>query len=497
MKAASVGCSLSFLLVAAPALADQVTDEPVHTVKLDPDAQREVRRQTLQTEYLILEDARTTTFGSDFGTEGRLLTIRFPLYSWQYEQAQSLLPRPLRRYQRMLEGSQRGAIQDDVMAALPPFRLTFSREGETVWGELGAIESTLGHGSLVNRYTNNPRGGLSFDSMGVVLGAQAKSVGGSIMTGNLLQPGRFIGFNVKGRPLEWIYGTYSNAEPEFFGNFDYYALLLSALTIGVSGAFDTEAARSAINFARTGDEPSMPGTAGGLSVEADVGLNHSILQAHIYANATALARSFEEATLGADGRATTGHGTSALFGAGITPGVRFNLMLEMLKIGGALEYRLAGPNYTPAYFDRYYEGDRTATPLGVPKISARSMSRHGYSLQLGAQAFKTLGVFWEMSDLVQLDPRFGKNDATMRVGGIVHLLGVVSFLGAYVNRGFQDYARAFEPSTGGMWLGEVRLSLFCFSIVGRRWRSFERLQDGATIPRNGGSLLAEFQLGIL
>lgn len=477
----------------------------------DAGTRDEIHKQRLRSEFLLLEDARTTTWGSDFGVEGRLLTIRIPLFRFGYEEAstQALLSRASRftggnrlsDRLRMADSPDAGAVRDAVWNELPPFRVTLGGEGGTFNAELGAVENTLGHGALVQRYTNNPGGGFDMSKLGVVASARAKSVGGTIMVGNLLQPGHMVGFNVHGRPLEWIYGTYTNFEPEAAGNVDMYALLLSALTVGVSGAMDTQAPTQAANQLAAGDTAVprfVPGTAGGLSGEVDVGLNHSILAAHLYGNLTGVGRTFQEATLGADGRCCSSNQQGNLFGAGGVVGGRANLFLEFIKIGGSVEYRLAGPNYSPTYFDRYYEGDRTfSSRLGAPKIAERSMARHGYALQLGAQVLKTLGFFMEMSDLVQLDPRFGRNDGQMRLGGILHLFGIVDLLGAYSNRHFTNYGRMFAPETTSMWLGEARVNLGPLNLVGRQWRTFEPRSQGGTTARDGTSVLAELVIGIL
>jgi hypothetical protein len=469
---------------------------------LDPATRQEIHRQRLATEYLLLEDARTQTFGSDFGVEGRLLTLRLPLYRWSMEDpAASLWGK--RRHGLMGADSAPLPTQDDVVAELPPFRLTLGGENSTVNAELGAIEMTLGQGALVNRYVNNPRSGFDLSTFGLVLGAKAKALGGHILLGNLLQPGRFVGFNVQGRPIQWLAGTYTNFQPELIGNVDMYSLLMSSITVGLSAAVDSDASTIMGDHALSGDYSlpnQMPATAGGLSVEIDAGINHQIIDLHVFANATMLGRAFEEATIGSDGRLGSALQTTNLWGAGMNAGGRFNVFLELVKLGGLVEYRLAGPNYQPTYFDRYYEGDRifvnTASTTG-PKIMQRSMGRHGYNLQLGAQVLKSLGVFVELSDLLQLDPRFGKNDASMRAGGIVHLFGVMSFLGAYVNRGFQNYGKMMSPGTSSLWLGEARLSILFFNLVARKWRSYDPTSTGGYQARDGNSLMAELVIGIL
>jgi hypothetical protein len=110
---------------------------------------------------------------------------------------------------------------------------------------------------------------------------------------------------------------------------------------------------------------------------------------------------------------------------------------------------------------------------------------------------KTLGFFAEMSDLLQLDPRLGRNDGQVRVGGILHILGVLDFLGAYVNRGFTNYGRMFSSETTSMWLGEARFNMGPLNLVGRQWRTFEPLPTGGTVARDGTSVMAELVFGIL
>ncbi|MBI5496076.1 MAG: hypothetical protein HY904_13715 [Deltaproteobacteria bacterium] len=485
---------LATLLSGSTALAN--------TAPPDTATSEEVHRQRIRAEFLLLQDARTTTWGSDFGVEGRLLTLRIPLARWAYEEAPVagfLRQRTRPVLQRLHLAGEGTAIRDAVINELPPFRLTVGGEGSTFNAEFGAVEHTLGHGALVQRYTNNPNGGFDMSRLGLVIGANAKAVGGNLMIANLLEPGKLVGFNVHGRPIQWFAGTYSNFQPEAASNFDMYSLLMSALTVGISGAVDTSApsvvGQSVVNGSSL--PQAIPGTVGGLSGEVDVGINHSVLAAHIYGNLTGLGRTFEEVTVGPDGRLGTGLTQASLFGAGATVGARFNIFLEVLKIGGALEYRLAGPNFTPSWFDRYYEGDRLYGLGGGPKITERSMGRHGYNLQIGAQLLKTLGVFWEMADLVQVDPRFGKNDGTMRLGGVLHLFGVLDFLGAYVNRGFNDYGRMFRGDASSMYLGEARLNLGPLNLVGRQWRTFEQQPTGGTRPRDGSSVMAELVIGLL
>lgn len=488
---------------------------PVLTQAAEPDqgTSEEVHRQRLRTEFLLLEDSRTTTWGSDFGVEGRLFTLRIPIARFQREdpgasgflaQRGSVLVDRLKGVGRRVgfaDDANADQVKDAVWNELPPFRMTLGGEGSTFNGEFGAVENTLGHGALVQRYTNNPRGGFDPTALGLVMSARAKAVGGTLMLGNILQPGRMVGFNVNGRPIQWLAGTYTNIQPEAASNIDMYSLLMSALTVGISGAMDTQAPTELGDRVLAGDTSApnhVPGTAGGLSVEADVGINHSIIDAHAYGNLTGVGRTFQEATLGSDGHCCGSFQQSNLFGAGGVVGARANLFIEFIKIGGSVEYRLAGPNYSPTYFDRYYEGDRRfSRALGAPKIAARTMARHGYALQVGAQVLKTLGFFLEASDLVQLDPRFGRNDATMRVGAILHLLGIVDLLGAYSNRGFSDYLHVFNAQQTGMWLGEARLNLGPINLVGRSWRTFETTPNGNLQARNGTSFLAELVIGIL
>jgi hypothetical protein len=501
------GALLWAVLQAFPALAATGTTTTTGSTNApgpDTATLEDLHRKRLRTEYLLLESSRTTTWGSDFGVEGRLLTLRIPLANWTNDQAPvaGLLSRRFNGGLQALHLADNNTTQlkDAVMNELPPFRLTMGSDGGTFNLALGAVENTLGHGALVQRYTNNPRGGFDLNNMGLVLGAQAKMAGGTLMIGNLLNPGRLVGFNVHGRPLEWIFGTYSNFAPEVAGNWDMYALLLSALTVGVSGAVDTTAPSVLGDKVMGGDwtaPRTVPGTVGGLTGEADLGINHSVIAAHIYGNATGLGRTFEEASLGPTGRVGGGITQTNLFGAGATVGARFNLFLEIIKIGGSMEYRLAGPNYAPTWFDRYYEADRLYGVGGGPKITQRSMARHGYNFQVGAQVLKTLGFFAEMSDLMQMDPRFGKNNGQLRLGGILHVLGFLDFLGAYVNRGFTNYGRMFAGDTTSMWLGEARMNLGPLNLVGRQWRTFEPIPTGGVAARDGTSFMAELVFGIL
>ena len=69
MKRTVKSLALGALLGAAsPVLANVASSQP------PPDAAtaEDIHRKRLRSEYLLLQDSRTTTWGSDFGVEGRL-----------------------------------------------------------------------------------------------------------------------------------------------------------------------------------------------------------------------------------------------------------------------------------------------------------------------------------------------------------------------------------------------------------------------------------------
>ncbi|MEW5853307.1 MAG: hypothetical protein AB2A00_31295 [Myxococcota bacterium] len=463
------------LLAALPVKADH---EQLSTT--DPALGEELLRQRLQSEYLLLERARLTPFGPAAGTEGRLFTLRLALLDVQLQQpVTSAAPR--------LQVTWGGVERQP--AHLPPFRLAWGQEQSVLHSQVGAIDVTLGQGALMRHYTNNPRAGLDVGLMGVVLGVNLSGVGGTVMTGNLLEPGRLVGAHVHVRPLMLLGGNVGNTLPDAWRLLDLGTVLLSSVSLGVTGVLDSELPGTFFRGLRGPTEwrlpARVPGTAGGLSGEADVGITYGPLDFRVFGNASMLGRSFQTEAAQA---------ASHLWGAGASAGVRTSISAPFLRVGGAAQYDLSGPDYLPAYFDRHHEEHRLAMDNGAPKITLRNPASHGYRLELGAQLFDALGAFWEWVDSFALDGSLDGHRTEMRLGTVLHVLGVLDLMGAYVNRGFHDYRDAFVPDVTSLWLAEARLQVLAFSLVARGWRGYHAQIERGPTPISGSSVLAEIRL---
>ena len=77
--------------------------------------------------------------------------------------------------------------------------------------QLGVLSASIGHGSLVNSYTNAPEGVRR--SLGILAEGNLAGVGGQIMTGNVLSPHTFTAGRVYGRPLMWFFAPDATFQP--------------------------------------------------------------------------------------------------------------------------------------------------------------------------------------------------------------------------------------------------------------------------------------------
>lgn len=449
--------------------------------------QQEVHRQRVQSEFQSLEEARAGLVGPGLGVQGHLFLLRRPLFRIEFDEETAW---PTWRGVRVPQDSARHPV-----GAVPPLRLAVGGWGSSLNLQVGSIDVTMGNGTLVERYLNNPPPGGGWNALGVVLGVEAGGLGAQVMTGNLLEPGRFLALNVHGRPALWLGGGPTNVLPVMGVGWDPWTLLLRSFSVGVTAAVDTDPNRAIRRYVKEFGQgvwrlPSpLPGTTAGLSLETQWGLQHRFLSARVLGDVTALSRTFEHQTDESNVPRTT-----SLLGAGLGVGGEFDLNLWIITLGLTAHYGLYGPNYLPVYFNRYHEADRLALD-GTPKIAVQTPLRHGYRLQLGGQVLRTLGAFVELSDARPWEPGAESDEATLRVGGVLHLFKTLSVMGAYVNRGFGDYSRMLYPGSTSMWLGEARLQVLVLALVGRAWRTYQ--ENGKRLePRDGASMVVEFQIGL-
>jgi hypothetical protein len=450
---------------------------------LDPGTRRELRRARLWSEFELLKDVRHDLFDVYMVSEGRHVSVSLPfMVSLSEEDIPGVVPPAGGRLGRVLRGLGRGALEDQT-EDVPALHLAVGGEEDPFLVDVGAMESTVGSGSLVGNYVNSAREGFALDTPGVLLMGRLRGVGATVMTGNVLRPGRVTAVNVSGRPLAWLFGSVDNVKPEGSGGVEGEGLLLNLVDVGVTAAVDMEAPATS----RQAGAPVHPlGRVSGVSVEGSVGFSETLLGAGVFVNATLLYRVFEP----------DGGGMKELYGVGGRAGVRAFLDVKVLRLLGRLEYDVAGQDYIPTYFNRHYEADRVSDLQVVPKVTRRTPPRHGYGFMLTGEVLRTVGVFVQASDLAPLLPRDGGRAMELRTGVLLHLLGFASVMGAYVNRGFDRAGEVLEPSRSSTWMMEERLSLFCFALVARQWRTYEPMLDGRTLSRDGRSVVGQIEFGL-
>ena len=442
-------------------------------------ARRELRRARLDGEFDLLKDVRHDLFDAYMVTEGTRITLSLPLV-FRFDEQDVPGLRARRLVSRLAPPTPRGmaVVQDDARLDLPRAHLALGEEDGPFLFDIGAIEGSVGSGALVSDYATASGEGTGLSSPGLHLRGRTRGLGVTLFTSDVSRPGRVSAFSVSGRPLAWIWGSASNLKPEGSAELEDEGLLFNLVNVAITGAVDNQAPGMASGL--TGS----PGTAGGASLEADLGFDHELLGLKGFANATVLGRRQARQTQLGD-----------LWGAGGRAGLRGKLDVKLLQLGATAGLDLASADYLPSYFDRDYEADRVAGPTWSPKLALRTPARVGYNLAAHAQLLKSLGAFVELSDMAPLGGARG-HDIDLRVGGLWRILGFFSVMGAYVNRGAESYDKVFAPTRSATWLAEQRLSLFVFTLVARQWRSFEPVDGGRTLARDGQSLLGQVQLGI-
>lgn len=313
--------------------------------------------------------------------------------------------------------------------------------------QVGALSATLGHGSLVDRYTNSPDGLAR--SMGLMLEGNLAGLGGQLILNDVAQPQAFSATRLYGRPLIWFLAPDATLQPNEV-DLDPRTEVAGIWVTGVSAVVDTEA-------------PSVDGPrrvwALGFDNEAAL-LDNQIVKTIPYLDVNVL-----------------GVGTGT--GFGVHPGLQLMLDGGGFRVDALTEMNFGGEGYVPRYFDRLYMLERTtAFGIGKPKLDVARPASWGYQGRLSAGYMEAITAFVEARDQLPFDQAQGTGSGQITVGAS----GFVFFFGGAVTAsqtGILDYG---HPGFGGRGFvvtaeGRVALAANVVHLVGRWWRAHEAAGD--------------------
>jgi hypothetical protein len=308
--------------------------------------------------------------------------------------------------------------------------------------QLGALSTTIGHGTLVQQYTNSPDG--TPRAPGVMLEGNLAGLGGQIMVGNVFDAmSTILAARAYGRPIMWFLAPDATFQPNEL-DVDPRTEVFGIWVTGVSVVADPEA-------------PSSRGPqqvwAAGWDNEAAL-LDNQVVKTILYADLNALS-----------GRQKTG--------GGVHPGLITMLDAAGFRFDGTAEMNFGTDGYVPRYFDRLYEIERTAVVgASKAKIDIDRPASWGWDTKLDAGYMQMITGFLEAKDQIPFDPSRGQHSGTVSAGAAAF----IGFLGGSViasQTGIVDYAHPNFGGAGFVVTAEGRVGVIpnFVQLVGRAWRA--------------------------
>ncbi len=309
--------------------------------------------------------------------------------------------------------------------------------------QVGALSASVGHGSLVDRYSNSPEG-LS-RTIGVLGEVNLAGLGALALVGDVFSPQTFAAGRVYGRPLMWFLAPDATFQPNEL-DLDPRTELAGIWVTGVSGVIDAQA----------------PSTRGAHSTWAVGWDNEAALLD------TQLFKIIPYLDLNALG------GQRGTPGLGAHPGA--SLMVDVLGFRGDIspELNFGTNGYTPRYFDRLYtiEREHVFGSKRIAKVDVDRPASWGWQVRSQGSWMEWLTLFSEAGDQTPFDAARGHSNAHITTGASAWLL---FFGGSLVasQTGITDY---LDPHVGGRGFiitaeGRVALLFNVVHVVGRTWRA--------------------------
>jgi hypothetical protein len=311
--------------------------------------------------------------------------------------------------------------------------------------QFGALSYTLGHGTVVDRFTNAPDGQARRFGLLGDLNLAGLEFHGAI--GDLMDAPAFVSARVAGRPLLWFLAPDATFQPNEF-DLDPRTELLGIWQIAVATAAD---------FSAPGTE-AVAGNVIVTTLENEAALLDNQLLKLIF-------------FVDVNGLWSTDRGET-LQGTGLHPGVAAMWDFAGVRIDVDAEANVGSDGYVPRYFDRLYFLERTRT-LGAdkPKLLLERPASWGYRARADVGLWEAATLFAELRDQRGLTPSTSTLPSNLTVTGGGSLW--VGFVGAAVTAtqiGLGDHA-LFGPGFVATAEGRTAILFNTLHLVGRAWQA--------------------------
>jgi hypothetical protein len=395
--------------------------------------------------------ARDVWAGASLGVGVELdalaLHLRAPLYLSvaDLEPARDNDP-PVCAFVRCAEWLEDGDLRLEAMSRLVE-SLRLGRPGDWLHAEGGPVLATLGHGRLVDRYSNGPQ--WDRRQSGIFASARAPFAGLAldVVVGNLFVPQKLAAARLEARPLAPLVGQSG-----------FFARALSRLRVGVDGGGDLIAPAFAPGTrAIPQGQPPAARPVGGASVDVAWPLleEGGLLGLEPFVAAGLLSG------LSADGL------SSPSLGVGASAGLELEVRLPVVALRAEASVRADGPAHRTGLFGLLYELERRRAIFGA--------ALHGAGLVhvpapggVGGAASAELVLL----DVLRLGARGVKDTAPG--ASFAELFGEAQLFGGYgsarvIRRGLDDVNALIRLDEGWIAVAEAGARVWGPVSVFARW----------------------------
>jgi hypothetical protein len=401
------------------------------------------------------KNGTAASFGSPTGDDRRLFKLRWRL-PWLLIGGGGLGPSPFASgFSPTSFAVPNGmSLAAEPMTGLSALIPTFAIGEPHKLGQIqvGALSTTLGHGSLVDRYTNSPDGVAR--TPGLLLEGNLAGLGGQLLVNDMTRPQAFSATRIYGRPLMWFLAPDATLQPNEL-DLDPRTETTGMWVTGLSAVVDTEAP--------TTNPEHSDGTrnvwAVGWDNEAAL-LDNQIVKTIPYVDVNAL-------------------GVGTTVGVGVHPGAQFMLDAAGFRFDALGELNFGGEGYVPRYFDRLYMLERGAAfGSGKPKLDIERPASWGYQARTSVGYMEAITAFVEARDQMPMDEARGSSSGQITAGAS----GFVFFFGGALTASQTGITNYADPQFGGPGFvvtaeGRVALAANIVHLVGRWWRAHEPAGD--------------------
>ncbi len=342
--------------------------------------------------------------------------------------------------------------------------------------QLGVLSTSLGHGTLVDKFTNGPDGAVR--KAGVAGEVNLAGVGAQVIVGDFLRPHELFAARVHGRPIMWFTAPDATFQPNEL-DLDPRTETTGVWVTGVSFVIDADA-----------------------PVIEEIGFDSAVWGAS-WDNEAAL---LDNQLVKAIGHIDLNVLGTGVFRAGVAAHPGLTLMTDVLgtHLEATAAAHVASDNYVPSYFDRLYAVERTkAYGSSRAKAGLDMPASVGYALHAQAGLMQAVTVFADLKDATAFDLSRGGNDATVTAGVSAWLLFVGGNL-TLSQTGIHDYLQPNIMGRGFVAMAEGRVGLLfnTVHVVGRLWRMHAPVDAASTtsqefVPEQGAALGGEMNLDVL